>query len=152
MTASTEPQTFEEAVSRFQEFLRKNGWSANLVWVESADLLISGRGAIYVKLPVPSENLTHARDQFTLGMSNGLGILFGTICELKNATCCFAWVPKDQAEQVRSLMGSGLKMSARIRSCHTTGKAVNYRFYWLLLKRRYEKYSDRIGFLLYRRS
>jgi hypothetical protein len=127
MTASTEPQTFEEAVSRFQEFLRKNGWSENLIWVEPTDLLLSGRGPIYVKLPVPAENLTHARERFTSGMSNGLGILFRTMCEVKNATCCYAWAPKDPTEQSYHLMGSGLKVSALTDKVRRSGKAVAYR-------------------------
>jgi len=47
-----EPQTFDEAISLFQDFLRKNGYSPNLVWIEPADVLIPLRREIYVKLPV----------------------------------------------------------------------------------------------------
>ncbi len=93
----TEPQTFEEAVSRFEEFLRKNGYSPTLMWVEPADLVLPGRRAIYVRVPVPSRNLEQARKRFVSGMTKGLGITFGTICDLPNATCCYVWVPKDQS-------------------------------------------------------
>jgi hypothetical protein len=144
MTAATEPQTFEEAVSRFQEFLHQNGWSTNLVWVEPTDLLLSGRGAMYVKLPVPAENLIHARERFTSGMSNGLGILFDTICELKNATCCYVWAPKDQTEQGYHLMGRGLKLTVLADRARRTGKPVVRQLYWRLLQRRHKKYSSMI--------
>lgn len=140
MTALPEPRTFEEAVSRFEEFLRRNGYPPNLVWVEPTDLLLSGRGAIYVKLPVPAENLIRARERFGLGMNNGLGILLGTICYLRNATCCYAWVPKDHEEQQHHLMGNGLKLNATTDS-RRTGRDVTSRFYWYLLNRRYQKYS-----------
>ena len=129
MTASNEPQSFEEAVSQFQEFLRKNGWSTNLIWVEPTDLLLTGSPAIYVRLPVPAENLALAHKRFALGMSNGLGILFDTICELKNASCCFAWVPKNPTEQADHLMGRGLKLSAPADRSRRSGKAVVNRFY-----------------------
>jgi hypothetical protein len=90
MTAIPEPQTFEEAVTHFQDLLTKNGYSANLVWVEPGDLVLPGNRSIYVKLPIPTRNLARARDRFEHGMSNGLGVVFGTICELPNATPCYA--------------------------------------------------------------
>ena len=140
MTTLPEPHTFEEAVSRFEEFLRQNGYPPNLVWVEPTDLLLSGRGAIYVKLPVPAENLIRARERFGLGINKGLGILLGTICYLRDATCCYAWVPQDHEEQQRHLMCNGLKLSATTDS-RRSGRAIMSHFYWYLLKRRYQKYS-----------
>jgi len=64
MTAMPEPQTFEEAVTRFQALLIQNGYSANLVWVEPGDLVLPGNRSIYVKLPIPMGNLAQARDRF----------------------------------------------------------------------------------------
>jgi len=84
MTAPPEPRTFKKAVSRFEEFLRQNSYPPNLVWVEPTDLLLSGRGAIYVKLPVPAESPIRARERFGLGMNKGLelswarSVTFGT--------------------------------------------------------------------------
>jgi hypothetical protein len=61
MTMTTEPQSFEEAVSRFEFFLKENGYSANLIWVEPSDLVLSGQHSVYVKLPSPTTTLTRAR-------------------------------------------------------------------------------------------
>ena len=72
--SNTEPQTFEEAVSRFEIFLRENGHSATLLWVEPADLVLPGRRAIYVRVPVPSRNLEQAHKRFVSGMTEGLGV------------------------------------------------------------------------------
>jgi hypothetical protein len=135
----TEPQTFEEAVSRFEVFLRKNGYSATLIWVEPADLVLPGRRAIYVRVPVPSRNLEHARKRFFSGMTEGLGVTFGTICDLPNATCCYAWVPKDRKQQQEHLMGSELKISAKTDSSRVPGVYVTNAIRWQLLKLRCRK-------------
>lgn len=142
MTAMPEPQTFEEAVAGFEGFLCQNGYSANLIWVEPSDLVLSGRREIYVKLPVSAENLTRARKRFAAGMSAGIGITFGTICELQNATCCYAWKPNNHAERESHLMGDGLKLSAGTGLSRITGTPIRSWARWQLLKIRYRQYSD----------
>ena len=39
MTMTAEPQTFEEAVARFEVFLKENGYSVTLIWFCPADVL-----------------------------------------------------------------------------------------------------------------
>jgi hypothetical protein len=135
----TEPRTFDEAVSRFEDFLRQHSYSATLIWVEPTDLVLPGRRAVYVKVPVPLRNLEHARKRFVFGMAEGLGVTFGTICDLPNATCCYAWVPKDRKEQQEHLMGSGLKISTKTDSSRVPGICVTNAIHWQLLKLRYRK-------------
>jgi hypothetical protein len=142
VTATPEPQTFEEAVARFKGFLRQNGYSANLIWVEPSDLLLSGRRIIYVKLPVSAGNLNSARTRFATGMSAGIGVTFGTICELQNATCCYAWTPNDHTEKETHLMGDGLKLSVRIGTPRITGTPIRSWAHWQILKIRYRQYSN----------
>jgi hypothetical protein len=132
---------FDEAVSRFEAFLRQNGYPTELVWVEPADLVLPGRRAIYVKLPVPENNLVQARNRFTTAMSTGLGITFGTICELGTTTCCYAWSPKDRTEQQEHLMGSGLKLSAKTGSSRLTGIAVRNWAQWQFLRLHHRRRS-----------
>ena len=139
MTMTAEPQSFEEAVSRFDDFLRQNGYSPTLLWVEPADLVLPGRRVIYVRVPVPSRNLDHARRRFVFGMTEGLGVIFGTICDLPNTTCCYAWVPKDRRQQQEHLMGSGLKISAKTESSRVPGIYVTNVIRWQLLKLRYRR-------------
>jgi len=141
MTMTTEPQSFEEAVARFEVFLKENGYSANLIWVEPSDLVLSGQHSIYVKLPAPTNNLTRARDRFKRGISDGLGITFGTICDLSNATCCYAWVPKDEIDQQYHLMGRGLKVTAGTGLSRLNGIVVGSQLRWWLLKLRYRRHS-----------
>jgi hypothetical protein len=137
----TEPRTFEEAVSRFEDFLRNNNYSATLIWVEPADLVLPGHRAIYVRVTVQSRNLEQSRQRFMYGMTRGLGVKFGTICDLPNATCCYAWVPRDRAEQQEHLMGSGLKLTGQVDSSRVPGVYVTNAIAWQLLKFRYRKRS-----------
>jgi len=141
MTKTAEPTSFDEAVSRFELFLKENDHSANLIWVEPSDLVCCERNSIYVKLPVPTTNISTARNRFDHGFSTGLGVTFGTICDLRDATCCYSWVPKDKIEQQYHLMNGGLKMSARAEPSRLNGIIVGTRFRWWLLKLRYRRPS-----------
>ncbi len=136
-----EPPTFEEAVASFERLLREKGYVANLIWVEPGDLVLSGQRGIYVKLPVSATNLDYVRERFTSGLSTGRGITFGTICELQNATCCYAWTPAGQAERETHLMSGGLKLSVGTDGSRFTGTAIKSWSRWQLLKIRYRRYS-----------
>ena len=126
------------AGNRGATFLKENGHSANLIWVEPSDLVCCGRNSIYVKLPVPTTNLSTARNRFDHGISTGLGVTFGTICDLRDATC---WVPKDKTEQQYHLMNGDLKMSAWAEPSRFKGIIVGTPFRWWLLKLRYRRPS-----------
>jgi hypothetical protein len=140
----TEPRKFEEAVSHFEDFLRSNGYSPTLIWVEPADLVLPAGRAIYVRVPVPSRNLEHARSRFASGMAEGLGVTFGTVCDLPNATCCYAWVPKDRKQQQEHLVGCGMKISAKTDSSRVSGVCVTNPICWQLLKLRYRKRTEMV--------
>jgi hypothetical protein len=137
-----EPQTFEEAVSRFRNFLNENGYSADITWVESTDLVVSdGKRLIYVKLPAPARNAACALSRFERGMKEGRGVSFGTVCALANSTCCYAFVPKDEAEREQHFMGTGLKISARSGPYTPIGMIVTSRLRWWFLRFRHRGYS-----------
>ena len=125
----------------YQEFLQKNGCSPNLIWVEPADVLHTGTPTIYIKLPVPQANLARVRERFETGLRSGLGVCFQSMAELENATCCFAWVPEDEADQECHMMGSGLKISALSGESRRKGVGVKSRLRWALLKKRFQKHS-----------
>lgn len=141
MTNNSEPQTFDEAVVAYSEFLQKCGFPTGLTWVEPGDILLTGTRTIYIRLPVPQANLVHARERFEAGLRSGLGVWFQTLAELKNSTCCFAFVPEDEADQMYHLLGDGLKMSAQTDQSRRKGIGVRSRLRWALLKRHFRKHS-----------
>ena len=62
------------------------------------------------------------------GIGNELGITFGTICDLSNATCCYAWVPKDEIGSAVSPHGPGLKSHGHDRIIRLNGILIRNQF------------------------
>jgi hypothetical protein len=125
---------FDDAQERFREFLAKNGYPTELIWVTPNDVLLTGRKLIYVKLPVPKCNLLRARELFELGMPRQLGVSFRAVCEFKGVTCCYVWVPADQSESQHAFMPRDLKMSANTGESKVPAMSVNSQTRWHCLK------------------
>ena len=129
----------------YQSFLQQNGHSPKLIWVELTDILLTDTSKVYVKLPVSQQNMARARKLFESGMGSGLGVKLHAIANLKDSTCCYAWVPKDQVDQEYALMGSGLKMSALSDESRRKGTAIRSRLRWAMLKKRFQKHSAMVA-------
>jgi hypothetical protein len=125
---------FEESLSEFREFLRKNDYPEKVIWVEPEDILLSGHRFLYVRAPVPEINEQHVRQLYDVSQGNKTGILFETICAVKDATYAFAWMPRDATEAEYRLMGDSLKMSAKAGLGKVLGKVVHSRLCWRYLQ------------------
>jgi hypothetical protein len=130
-SASAEPKTFDEAVSRFQIFLSRNGYSERLIWVLAADLIFPGGKSVYVKVPVPERNLADPRNRFTHGMTDGFGVRFSTVCEMGGETYCHVWAPRNRKEQEYGFVGKGLKLL--VQTNHVIGMPVGSWLRWRFL-------------------
>jgi hypothetical protein len=124
--------TFDEAVEEFEKFLAMNGYSPRIVWVTPADVVLTGKHTVYVKLPLPDENVESARKIYLDGMKRGFGEKFGTLCELKSDTCCYVWVPTNKTDAQYAMMPSGLKMNAG--GSKRPAKGVYSRLKWNYLR------------------
>jgi hypothetical protein len=133
---------FDESFAKFQLFLKDHGYPTNVVWVTPNDILVSGRPEIYVKVPVPKANEQSVRQLFDLGMSQERGVLFDTICEDKDATFSYAWMPRNDAEAAESLMPKGLKLSAKTGSSRVPARAVASRLRWAYLQMKYRRQQN----------
>lgn len=131
---ATRPASFEDSVSEFREFLRKNDYPEKVAWVEPGDVLLSGFRLIYVRVPIPRTNEQHVRQLFDLSQSSYIGILFGTICAIKDTTYANAWMPRDAGEAERRLMSDGLKMSAKTGIGRIPGETVRSLLRWSYLR------------------
>jgi hypothetical protein len=128
--------SFEDAQKRFQEFLVRNGYPKELTWVTPDDVILRDRKLVYVRLPVPASNTLHARELFELGMLRQLGVLLQAVCEIDGTTCCYVWVPVDQAESQYALMPRGLKMSANMAESRIPARSVRSRIQWHWLRKK----------------
>lgn len=130
-----EEDDFEEAVRKFQQFLKANQYSPQIEWVQPDDVLLTGRRMVFVRLSSATTREKAARQIYEEGIPQRRGVLFGTICELSSATCCYAWAPGSLDEAERSLMPVGLKMSAK--NDKIKGIQVENRIWWAYLRTRY---------------
>ena len=136
---------FEADVCSFQEFLRGNGSPEKIIWIQPEDILLTGKRLFYLKTPVPESRGSAARQAYEAGLRRGLGVLFLTICELENATCCYVWTPENEEEAAQALMPVGLKMS--IKADKISAIPVPSHLLWLLLRFRYRRRQANKGFL-----
>jgi len=131
-------QTFQESVAEFRRFLAENGYPQDLIWVNPDDVILTGP-LIYVRVPVSQSNEESARQLFEHGISQQMGVLFATLCEIGSATCSYVWVPKDQTEAQEALMPAGLKMSVNTGASRREAKAVRNRLYGSYLRLKYRE-------------
>jgi len=134
-------ETFEAAENRYRRFLSENGYAPKIIWVRSQNVVFPGRRYVYVKFPIPTENLAQARETYESGMAQKRGVLFSSLCELEEATCCFVWFPKDRDEAARYLMPAdgSLKMSALIDLARVPGRVIRNSLAWRIVRLRHGK-------------
>jgi hypothetical protein len=134
-------ETFEAAENRYRRFLVENGYPPQIIWVRSQNVVFPGKRFVYVKFPIPAENLARARETYESGITQQRGVLFSSLCELEEATCCFVWFPKDRDEAARYLMPAdgSLKMSALIDLARVPGRVIRTSLAWKILQLRHGK-------------
>ena len=132
-----EKPNFEDAVAKFQEFLRANQYSDKIVWVEPDDVLLTGKRLMYVFVAGQEGRERKARRTYEEGMPRRRGLLFHTICDLGSATCSYVWVPGSDDEAHRSLMPLGLKLS--VQTDKIKGVFVESGVWWAYLRIRFRQ-------------
>jgi hypothetical protein len=130
-----EKVNFEDAVTKFQDFLRANGYPGEVVWVQPDDVLLTGKRLVYVRVSVPNAREKIARQIYEEGMGRRRGVLFGTICELGGTTCSYVWAPESDDEAGRALMPVGMKMNTK--NDKIRGVSVMSGVRWAYLRVRY---------------
>jgi hypothetical protein len=134
---SGEKTNFEDAVARFQNFLKTNKYPSEIVWVQPDDVLLTGKRLVYVRVSAPKVRQRMAKQICEEGMEKKRGVLLGTICELGATTCAYVWAPANDDEAVRALMPVDLKLSAK--TGRIRGVSVESGIWWACLKLRYRK-------------
>lgn len=107
----TDIPLFEDAARQFREFLEREGFVGDLLWIFREDVAVDREGRVSVRLPLPSENPDRARAEYERGRQGGIGVHLSVFCSLESKPCCFVWVPQTERD-AESAMVSGLKLSA----------------------------------------
>jgi len=132
--------SFEDSCRRFREFLARNGYPLELVWITSDDVLLTGRNFLYVKLPSPDRGGGAARARFEAATKAQSGVSFKGLFETDHKTLCTVWVASDDSECERAMCSkTDLKMSAPVERNRPPIKEVRSRFVWWCLRLRYRE-------------
>ncbi len=138
---------FDETVKKFQVLLKKSGYSGKIVWVSSADMLLTGKRFVYVRVPLTDKNLAKARETYERGLASGSGVLLSTVCEMDGVVCCCAWSPERYEDGPQGLWSRGLKISASTEESKIQGRAVQIALWWRWLNWRLRKKQSLKEFL-----
>lgn len=132
MGANTElPTALEEATKRFRDFLQEQGWPTNIVWLQRDDVLPRSKG-ISIRARDYSEAFGRASQEYSAGKSKGLGVALIAHCADDQSTFASIFLPADDFEAQRALMGKGLKLSAFVDRIPFV--LVQSQFMWIMLR------------------
>jgi hypothetical protein len=135
MQSATLPD-FDGALARFRAFLKQNNYSENVVWVMAEDILLTGKRFLYVRVPIPAENERMIRRMYDDGVTQGRGLVMGTVCRMKQSTYCYLWFPRSAEDIPQGIWPTNgdLKLSSSEKSSSLAGRPINHRMLWMLLK------------------
>ena len=128
---------FERVAGDFRQFLRRQGYPEQVVWVEPGDVIVSDRN-LYIRRSNPHANEERVNRAFDAGLRRGLGVLLAALCVTTDATCCYLWAPRDEDEAMRHLLPRGPKFSVPADRGRK-GTVVASPVKWLLLRWKYRK-------------
>ncbi len=105
MSAEPEPEipAFSDATQQLKDFLSKQNLSPEFLWVFREDVSWRKR-YIFVKEPLPTENIGLVESLYESGRRRDLGIRLEVLCLLASRPCCYVWLPKDQMSAEYALL------------------------------------------------
>ena len=109
VAAEYEMPVFGEAVRQFGDFLVSQRLPSEGPWVFREDVCWRQR-QLFVKVPIPEENIGDVESRYNLGVNRGLGVQLNVLCLLGTRPCCYIWLPSDE-EDAAYAMTSGLTLS-----------------------------------------
>ena len=113
----SELPSFSEASSRFLDFLEGNGFPGEVLWLFREDVMVTDRGQLWIRLPIPEENLRLAQAAYDRGCAKGPGVKLEVFCVISSAvSCAFVSVPCDQrTAELDQIQGLKMSVPERVR-------------------------------------
>jgi hypothetical protein len=133
--------TFDVAIAKFQEFLKRVRYAERILWTMPSDVLLTGQPFMYVRVPIPLENEAQYRRAYEQSMSQNRALLMLAMFELSGSSCCCIWHPIDCSQTPEGIWppDGNVKMSARSKSEGIQVRAVRNRIWWKFLEWRYRR-------------
>ena len=130
------PSSLNQAREQFSMFLVQNGYPERVTLVGPKDLIWT-RKRLWVKEPGTFD----AEKSYSSGIDRGLGVCLHAFGVTRDSTIANIFIPKDEDERQRSLMGRGqLKLSAAINKMHTC--RIKSTLAWWLMSLRHREHTE----------
>jgi hypothetical protein len=100
---------FSHALTSWQDLLREEGYSGNVLWIFHEDITWHD-GKFFIRLPLPEVNQSFVTQLYERGCEKGLGVMLSLFCFIGDDCYCYIWIPKDVREAELALL-AGLKFS-----------------------------------------
>jgi len=130
------PSSLNQALEQFSTFLLQNGYPERVTFVGPGDLIWT-RKRLWVR---PPETFDAAEKSYSSGIDRGLGVCLHAFGVTPDLTIATIFIPIDQDEGQRSLMGMGqLKLSAALNKMQTD--CITNNLTWRLMSLRHRKHT-----------
>lgn len=122
---------FEEAVSRFSDFLASKDLPNEIVWVFREDFYSPSLKRHFVRYPLPPENTGLADSYFESGRTRGLGVQLRGLFEIEGATGATVWLPNDALDLKEKISGLNLSVATPLLRSTPVWSALAWRIHRL---------------------
>jgi hypothetical protein len=139
MNSPETPASLDEACQRFSRFLRENGYSEQILWIERLDI-VWHRRQLFIRERPQQIVWDRARRRYEEGIRNGHGVLLHAFSELGGTAVAAIILPKDEDAAQRHLIApGGLKLS--VATNKLSASRITNRLTWWILAARYRTSS-----------
>jgi hypothetical protein len=124
------PLTFAGAEEKFRKFLVIQNFPKAICWLMRGDVVVDTNRHHWIRKR-EEEGTRYAALRYSKGLERNLGIILQAICATQLETFACVFVPEDELDAQRHLMGRCLKLSCPVER-HPTSTVRNP-FKWRLL-------------------
>ena len=136
------PKTLSGAEEKFRTFLATQNYPKAICWLMPGDVMADGNRRLWVRRR-GIEGTEYAVLQYSLGIERNCGVMLEAICATETETFASVFVPEDDLDAQRHLMGCGLKLSCPAERFATS--AVTNPLKWKMLWWWNNRRSKRLG-------
>jgi hypothetical protein len=139
MNGELAPPHLRESSERFSAFLRQNGYSEDVVWVDEEDVVWDGR-VLSIRAHQDDFMWDRACHRYAEAIRGGFGVALSAFSQADGTTiAAIVWPLNDEQAQCHLFPAGGIKLS--VATTKLRARFVRNRFSWGFLSTRYRAAS-----------
>lgn len=125
------PNTLSAAEEKFRIFLATQNYPTAICWLMPGDVVADRNRHLWVRKR-GTEGTRYATLQYSLGLERNCGVKLEAVCATEAETFAFVFVPEDDLDAERYLMGRGLKLTCPVERFATSSvtNPLKWRALW----------------------